>query len=152
MSPYDLDDFLSSSQQASELRSLENDVFILASPSSEIVEAKRRRSGRAYALNAPDIRPESSSSSPRRCFTPTGDRARIAFALHLSLRTAALEEIQRRYHSQDGEVYHLSLPYQEPTGSGASKESYGGNWADVLALKLLDGGLHPAGDDSDLPR
>jgi hypothetical protein len=105
----------------------------------------------------------------------------MALALHLSRRTAALEEIRQRYRpavkavmeeagaqppeasSQpeppppepplyDHEVYHSSPPSQESTGPGASQELYGGEWVDDVALELLDGGLHPAGDDSDPPQ
>ncbi|KAH8669326.1 hypothetical protein BGZ61DRAFT_537748 [Ilyonectria robusta] len=97
--PFNLDDFPSSSQQA---YGLEDDLFLSAPPAPEIdeeksSEEKEEEAAELMPSTPHDPGPESPPSSPRRFFTPTGDHARMALALHRSRRTAALEEIQRRY-------------------------------------------------------
>lgn len=182
MSPLNLDDFSSSPQQASELGRLDSDLVILAPLAAEIGEEKRsdnkveREARELIPSTSPDTRSESLPSSPKRFFTEDGEYELMALALHRSRSTAKLEEMRRRFRPvvteegaaqppeastqspsalnstfHDDKVSHPSPP-QEPTGPGASQESYGGEWVDNLAHELLDGVLHPAGDDSDLPR
>jgi hypothetical protein len=186
MSHVNLDDLPTPSQLACELKELKKDLCLLAPPAAEIKDEKRNEEKDDEAVElmpstSHNLRPASPPSSQRRFFTPDGDYARMALALHLSRRTAALEEIRQRYRpavkagmeeagaqppeasSQpeppppepplyDHEVYHSSPPSQESTGPGASQESYGGDWVDDVALELLDGWLHPAADDSDPPQ
>ncbi|KAF4466798.1 calpain [Fusarium albosuccineum] len=108
---------------------------------------------------SPDTKSESSPPSPKRFFTDDGDHALLAFTLHLSRRTANLEEMRRRcpivvendtaqpleVSNQSPSSLNPSLPDdnlsnspppKELAGPRASQESYGGDWVDDCADEL----------------
>ncbi|EWY80020.1 hypothetical protein FOYG_16819 [Fusarium oxysporum NRRL 32931] len=112
-----LDDFLTSSQLGCGLKKLEKDLCLLAPPAAGIEDEKRNEEKDDEAIElmpstSHHLRPASPPSFQRRFFTPDGDYALMALALHLNRRTAALEEILEEAGAQSPEASSQPEPPQ----------------------------------------
>ncbi|KAF5006065.1 hypothetical protein FDECE_7525 [Fusarium decemcellulare] len=163
-SPINLNDFSSASQRASEFGRLNNNICITVPPVVGSINKKRSDKDKGEVRQptpstSPDTKSESSPPSPKRFFTDDGDYALLALTLHLSRRTANLEEMRRRcpivvendtaqpleVSNQSPSSLNPSLPDdnlsnspppKELAGPRASQESYGGDWVDDCADEL----------------
>ncbi|PNP54790.1 hypothetical protein FNYG_15609 [Fusarium nygamai] len=165
-----LNNFSSSSQQANKRGQLENTIPVAMPPAAKISDKKRsdKDKGEVRQLTpstSPDTKSESSPPSPEPFFTDDGDHALLALTLHLSRRTANLEEMRRRcpiivendtaqpleLSNQSSSSLNPSLPDdnlshspppKELAGPRASQETYGGDWVDDCADELWMKGPH----------
>ncbi|KAK2926413.1 hypothetical protein FoTM2_013279 [Fusarium oxysporum f. sp. vasinfectum] len=159
-----LNNFSLSSQQANKRGKLENTIPVAMPPAAKISDKERSDKDKGEVRQptpstSPDTKSDSSLPSPKRFFTDDGDHALLALTLHLSRRTANLEEMRRRCpivvengtaqalevsnqspsslnpSLPDDNLSHSPLP-KELAGPRASQESYGGDWVDDCADEL----------------
>lgn len=149
------------SPQGSKRRKLENNDPVAESSDKKRSEEEEEEVRESTASNPLDASSDSMPSSPKRFFTNDGENELLAVALHLSRREEKLDQWRRLIvngkvtapppEAQDqspsslvcslpGKSCSHSPPHEEPASPGASEESFGGDWVDDVADKLLGGG------------